>query len=97
MSTPITESDLDAWRGRLDNLRAAIGQAVVGQADVVEQLLVALLAGGHALLEGVPGLGKTLLVRTLGDALALDFRRVQFTPDLMPAELRRARLHRTFD
>lgn len=87
MSTPITESDLDAWRGRLDNLRAAIGQAVVGQADVVEQLLVALLAGGHALLEGVPGLGKTLLVRTLGDALALDFRRVQFTPDLMPSDL----------
>ncbi len=86
MSAP-TETDLQAHAARLDALRAAIGRAVVGQADVVEQLLVALLAGGHVLLEGVPGLGKTLLVRTLGQALDLGFRRVQFTPDLMPSDL----------
>ncbi|MEZ5443233.1 MAG: MoxR family ATPase [Lysobacterales bacterium] len=77
------ESDLSA----LQALREAIGQAVVGQAEVIEQLLVALLAGGHCLLEGVPGLGKTLLVRTLGDALKLDFHRIQFTPDLMPSDI----------
>ncbi|WP_337246102.1 MoxR family ATPase [Luteimonas sp. gir] len=82
-----TESDLQARLAQLDALRAAIARAVVGQAEVVEQLLVALLAGGHVLLEGVPGLGKTLLVRTLGQALDLDFRRVQFTPDLMPSDL----------
>jgi MoxR-like ATPase len=72
---------------RLTELRQAIGQAVVGQAEVVEQMLVALLAGGHCLLEGVPGLGKTLLVRTLGEALTLDFHRIQFTPDLMPSDI----------
>jgi MoxR-like ATPase len=71
----------------LQDLRQAIGQAVVGQAEVVEQMLVALLAGGHCLLEGVPGLGKTLLVRTLGEALTLDFHRIQFTPDLMPSDI----------
>lgn len=72
---------------RLDDLKRAIGCAIVGQHDVVEQLLIGLLAGGHCLLEGVPGLGKTLLVRTLGEALELDFRRVQFTPDLMPSDI----------
>ncbi|MBA4008491.1 MAG: AAA family ATPase [Erythrobacter sp.] len=71
----------------LADLKRAIATAVVGQGDVVEQLLIGLLAGGHCLLEGVPGLGKTLLVRTLGDALKLDFRRVQFTPDLMPSDI----------
>ncbi|VXB49898.1 conserved hypothetical protein [Luteimonas sp. 9C] len=85
--TAPTEADLQARLAQLDALRAAIGRAVVGQADVVEQLLVALLAGGHVLLEGVPGLGKTLLVRTLGQALDMGFRRVQFTPDLMPSDL----------
>ena len=68
-------------------LREAIGKRVVGQQSVVEQTLWALFAGGHVLLEGVPGLGKTLLVRTLGDALHLDFSRIQFTPDLMPADI----------
>jgi MoxR-like ATPase len=72
---------------QLGRLREAIGQAVVGQTEVVEQLLIGLLAGGHCLIEGVPGLGKTLLVRTLGQALALEFRRVQFTPDLMPSDI----------
>ncbi len=80
-------SELDALLPRLGELRDALAQAVVGQADVVEQLLIGLLAGGHCLLEGAPGLGKTLLVRSLGQALELQFRRVQFTPDLMPSDI----------
>ncbi|WP_149194052.1 AAA family ATPase [Luteimonas suaedae] len=83
----ITEPEIQAHIARLGTLREAIAQAVVGQAEVVEQLLIGLLAGGHCLLEGVPGLGKTLLVRTLGQALELQFRRVQFTPDLMPSDI----------
>jgi MoxR-like ATPase len=67
--------------------RAEIGRVIFGQTEVVEHTLVALLAGGHALLVGVPGLGKTLLVETLGTVLGLDRRRVQFTPDLMPADI----------
>lgn len=77
----------DSLLPRLDELRAALAQAVVGQQQVVEQLLIGLLAGGHCLLEGAPGLGKTLLVRSLGQALELQFRRVQFTPDLMPSDI----------
>ena len=60
---------------------------IVGHADIVEGVLACLFAGGHALLEGVPGLGKTLLIRTLSEALSLDFNRIQFTPDLMPADI----------
>jgi len=82
-----TEADLQAQLAHLSTLRSAIAQAIVGQDAVVEQLLIGLLAGGHCLLEGVPGLGKTLLVRSLGQALALQFRRVQFTPDLMPSDI----------
>ena len=69
------------------NLGRELGKVVVGQNRVIEQLLVALFAGGHCLLVGVPGLAKTLLVRTLADALSLEFNRVQFTPDLMPADI----------
>ncbi|MES2753144.1 MAG: MoxR family ATPase [Pseudomonadota bacterium] len=87
MTDTITEDEVQARVARLTELRAAIAQAIVGQAEVVEQLLIGLLAGGHCLLEGVPGLGKTLLVRTLGEALELGFRRVQFTPDLMPSDI----------
>ncbi|QDU87564.1 ATPase RavA [Pirellulimonas nuda] len=68
-------------------LRAELGKVIVGQRDVVDQLLVALFARGHCLLEGVPGLAKTLLIRTLADALSLEFNRVQFTPDLMPSDI----------
>jgi MoxR-like ATPase len=67
--------------------RREIGRVIFGQADVVEQTLVALLSGGHVLLVGVPGLGKTLLVETLGTVLGLNRKRVQFTPDLMPADI----------
>src|SRR6478609_7827156 len=83
----VSEADLKAQLARLSTLRNAIAQAIVGQEAVVEQLLIGLIAGGHCLLEGVPGLGKTLLVRSLGQALALQFRRVQFTPDLMPSDI----------
>jgi MoxR-like ATPase len=68
-------------------LTAELGKVIVGQQDVVEQLLVALFARGHCVLEGVPGLAKTLLIHTLADALSLQFSRVQFTPDLMPADI----------
>ena len=87
MNDKTAATDLEAQLSRLAPLRAAISQAIVGQHEVVEQLLIGLLAGGHCLLEGVPGLGKTLLVRTLGQALELQFRRVQFTPDLMPSDI----------
>jgi len=68
-------------------IEAEVGQVIIGQSEVVRGVLTCLLAGGHALLEGIPGLGKTLLVRTIGDALDLSFSRVQFTPDLMPADI----------
>ncbi|MFO6447021.1 AAA family ATPase [Erythrobacter sp. NE805] len=84
---PTPAAEIERLTARIGDLKAAIGTAIVGQGDVVEQLLIGLLAGGHCLLEGVPGLGKTLLVRTLGEALELDFRRVQFTPDLMPSDI----------
>src|SRR6185369_10455347 len=72
---------------RLQRLKGAIGQAVVGQEAIIEQVLVALVASGHVLIEGVPGLGKTLLVRALAQALSLTNGRVQFTPDLMPSDI----------
>jgi MoxR-like ATPase len=68
-------------------LRAEIAKAIVGHGDVVDGVLTCMLAGGHALLEGVPGLGKTMLVRTLSETLSLTFSRIQFTPDLMPADI----------
>src|SRR5437773_5447347 len=73
--------------GLLGDLRAAIGHAMVGQSAVIEQVLVALVASGHVLIEGVPGLGKTLLVRALAQALSLAHARVQFTPDMMPSDI----------
>jgi MoxR-like ATPase len=72
---------------RLDSVRDEIGKIIVGQDDVVEGVLICLLAGGHVLLEGVPGLGKTTLLRTLARALQLKYSRIQFTPDLMPADI----------
>ena len=72
---------------QLERLRHSIGQAMVGQTHVVEQILVTLVASGHVLIEGVPGLGKTLLVRALSQALSLHHARVQFTPDMMPSDI----------
>src|SRR5947209_3033034 len=81
------KEQLDQFRADFRRLREEIGKVIVGQDEIVEGTLTALIAGGHVLLEGVPGLGKTLLVRTLADALHLTFQRIQFTPDLMPADL----------
>ncbi|MFI7450849.1 AAA family ATPase [Nonomuraea sp. NPDC049714] len=80
-------SGADAAREALGALRAEVSKAVVGQDAVVTGLVIALLCRGHVLLEGVPGVAKTLMVRTLSAALALDFKRVQFTPDLMPGDV----------
>ncbi len=77
----------DRLTGRLGEVRAQIGQVIFGQEQVVAEVLVCLLSGGHALLVGAPGLGKTLLVQTLGTVLGLSPKRVQFTPDLMPADI----------
>src|SRR3954465_8759183 len=87
MSTDAIKDQLDSFRADFLRLRKEIGKGIVGQDDIVEGTLTGLIAGGHVLLEGVPGLGKTLLVRTLADALHLKFQRIQFTPDLMPADL----------
>ncbi len=77
----------EQFRADFERVREQVGRVVVGQAAVVEQVLTCLFVGGHALLEGVPGIGKTLLVRTIAQAVRLDFGRVQFTPDLMPADI----------
>src|SRR5882724_9266625 len=82
-----TEQAIESFRNAYAALRAEIGKVVVGQQDIVESTVIALFAGGHVLLEGVPGLGKTLLVRTLSEVLDLSFNRIQFTPDLMPADI----------
>lgn len=81
------KQNLDGFRNDFEKLRQEIGRVIVGQQEIVDGTLAALIAGGHVLLEGVPGLGKTMLVRTLADALHIQFSRVQFTPDLMPADL----------
>jgi MoxR-like ATPase len=86
-SNEAIEADIEAFVHTAQQLEKELCSIVVGQERVIRELLLTLLAGGHALLEGVPGLGKTLLVRTLADALALKFARIQFTPDLMPADI----------
>jgi len=82
-----TEQDIQSFRETYTGLRNEIGKVIVGHESIVEGTLIALFAGGHVLLEGVPGLGKTLLVRTLSEVLDLSFNRIQFTPDLMPADI----------
>src|SRR4029078_3039782 len=87
MNAPVTETDVGTLLSRLGALRSEVGKVIVGQQETVEHLLVGLLAGGHCLLEGVPGLAKTLMVRTLGDAMHLTFKRVQLTTDLMASDI----------
>jgi MoxR-like ATPase len=82
-----TEAAVRLAASKLDRVRQEIGKVIVGQQDAVDGVLIALLAGGHVLLEGVPGLGKTTLLRTLARALNLKYSRIQFTPDLMPADI----------
>jgi MoxR-like ATPase len=78
---------IEGFKRDVQRLRAEVGQVIVGHEEIVQGVVVALLSGGHVLLEGVPGLGKTMLVRTLAEAIDLTFSRVQFTPDLMPADI----------
>ena len=85
-ATARTES-VQAQRTRLLRARDAVSDVVLGQSEVVDQLFIALISGGHVLVEGAPGLGKTLLVRTMAQVCGLDFARIQFTPDLMPSDI----------
>jgi MoxR-like ATPase len=86
----VNDKDLQAiqdLRERMDRVRAELGKVIIGQEDVIEKLLICLLARGHGLLVGVPGLAKTLLIQSLADLMSLDFSRIQFTPDLMPSDI----------
>ena len=82
-----SEEEIGALTAKLRGLVASMSQVIIGQAGVIEALVICLIAGGHALVEGVPGLGKTLLVKSLAQATDMQFRRVQFTPDLMPSDI----------
>ena len=93
----MTDPDVAAvekCRQQYEKIRTELSKAIVGQDAVIEQVLIAMLAGGHALLEGVPGLAKTLLVGSLAQSLHLTFKRIQFTPDLMPSDVTGAEVRR---
>src|SRR3954466_14563511 len=81
------ERDAARFRDKIGVLREEVAKVIVGNREIVDGVLTCMLAGSHALLEGVPGLGKTMLVRTLPEALHLNFSRIQFTPDMMPADI----------
>jgi MoxR-like ATPase len=81
------KEQVGTFQKKIGMLREEVGRVIVGQRDIVDGVLTCMLAGSHALLEGVPGLGKTMLVRTLAEAMGLEFSRIQFTPDLMPADI----------
>jgi len=87
MITDASNLSIEEFRQTAAAIEAEVGKLIVGQEEVVRHVLIAVLGGGHVLLEGVPGLGKTMLIRTLGRALDLKFSRIQFTPDLMPADI----------
>jgi MoxR-like ATPase len=87
MNEKEVEMQCQEFREMFQGLRREVGKVIVGHETIVDDVLISLFGGGHVLLEGVPGLGKTLLVRTLSSAFSLEFRRIQFTPDLMPADI----------
>jgi MoxR-like ATPase len=87
MNEKEVERQCAEFRAMFEALRREVGKVIVGHEEIVDNVLISLFSGGHVLLEGVPGLGKTLLVRTLSAAFSLEFRRIQFTPDLMPADI----------
>ena len=84
---PIEERTFRELTAKVERVRAEVGRVIVGQSEVMDQLLMAILAGGHCLMEGVPGLAKTLMVSTLAQVLDLSFKRIQFTPDLVPGDI----------
>lgn len=86
-STSSTEQEASDFVNRFNRIRDEVGKFIVGQEQIIEDVLIAIVCGGHALLEGVPGLGKTALVNTISQALDLKFKRIQFTPDLLPADI----------
>lgn len=83
----VAKEKIDQLLSKIPELKKAIHKKIIGQDEVIDQLIIGLLASGHVLLEGVPGLAKTLMVKTLAEALNLDFNRIQFTPDLMPSDI----------
>ena len=91
MEAPVTDSNArlapEAFAERAQAIEREVGRVIVGQRELVRQTLTGLLANSHVLLEGVPGLGKTMLVRTIADVIDCTFNRIQFTPDLMPADI----------
>ena len=87
MAEAWTENEIADLVAKVEMLKQSMGKVIIGQKDVIDLLVTCLLAGGHALVEGVPGLGKTLLVKSLAQATDMQFRRVQFTPDLMPSDI----------
>lgn len=80
-------SDIEMYQQKIMECEKEIGKGIIGQRDIIRQVMLALLTGGNVLLEGMPGLGKTMLVRTIGQVFLLDFKRIQFTPDLMPSDV----------
>ena len=80
-------SDIEMFQQKIMECEKEIGKGIIGQRDIIRQVMLALLTGGNVLLEGMPGLGKTMLVRTIGQVFLLDFKRIQFTPDLMPSDV----------
>src|SRR6476660_8542149 len=87
MTTTAVAESIDQFRERFTRITREVARRIVGHEEIVNGTVTALLAGGHVLLEGIPGVGKTSLVHTLADALHLKFSRIQFTPDLMPADI----------
>ena len=88
--TQINNDDVQAvesWTAKCQDLKTELQKSIIGQEDVIEQILISILARGHALLEGVPGLAKTLMISSIAEALTLSFHRIQFTPDLMPSDI----------
>ena len=87
MDSPVATVGADRVAEGRERILAELRKVIVGQDDVVDHVLIALFTGGHCLITGVPGLAKTLLIKTLADILDLDFKRIQFTPDLMPSDI----------
>ena len=87
MTPTAVAQSIDQFRERFTRITEEVGRRIVGHADIVDGTVTSLLSGGHVLLEGIPGVGKTSLVHTLADVLHLKFSRIQFTPDLMPADI----------